>query len=229
MKCCKLVQHVLCQNVLCYNWSDGQNSGVGRPSSLLFQSLILFDFNHHGNGQRGGERGCNCKVRVVSVQQEGIRLRSGLTGGSAADRELQRDKKRDKPFDQIINTFIFLILCPFCSCTMFSSLAVLFLCLHQTVWGQQQTGEPQLFSIHCPSSLPPNSADRWMFLAASPHFCSSLTSCSRLKAPILSCFTTLSHHVAARLCNLRHQQATKNSAGFSEWQQIDVFCTFFGL
>lgn len=80
--------NVLCQNVLCYNWSDGQNSGVGRPSSLLFQSLILFDFNHHGNGQRGGERGCNCKVRVVSVQQEGRRLRSGLTGGSAADREL---------------------------------------------------------------------------------------------------------------------------------------------
>lgn len=74
VKCCKLVQHVLCQNVFCYNWSDGQNSGVGRPSSLLFQSLILFDFNHHGNGQRGGERGCNCKVRVVCVQQEGRRL-----------------------------------------------------------------------------------------------------------------------------------------------------------
>lgn len=76
------------KNVLCYNWSNGQSSCVGRPSSLLFQSLILFDFNHHGNGQRGGERGCNCKVRVVSVQQEGRRLRSGLTGGSATDREL---------------------------------------------------------------------------------------------------------------------------------------------
>lgn len=137
-------------------------------------------------------------------------------------------KKKRQAFSPNYQYFyFFLILCPFCSCTMLSSLAMLFLCLHQTVWGQQQTGEPHLFSIHYPSSLPPNSADRWMFLAASPHFCSSLTSCSRLKAPILSCFTTLSHHVAACLCNLRHQQATKNSAGFSEWQQIDVFCTFF--
>lgn len=77
------------------------------------------------------------------------------------NKQEQKDPRFWRNIIALILIFFLFILCPCCLCTMLSSVAMLFLCLHQTVWAQQQTGESHLFFKHDPFPVIPNSVDRW--------------------------------------------------------------------